>query len=123
MKRRKRLKLVSDTRKQETVKRAAMMLEKFGPRPWDCQFHDFTTARDADLMHRVSDLGGIHCFGEVNGHEIVKASAWRGGRLVAANVATLCNFHNDWLEDHPVEARQLGLVKPYVEPPLGPEEW
>ena len=32
--------------------------------------------------------------------------AWRGG-VGRANIATLCNFHNDWLEDHPVEARPL----------------
>jgi hypothetical protein len=87
-----------------------MMNEKYGPRPWECQFHDFTTARDADLMHRVADLGGIHCYGEVNGHEIKKSSAWRAGRLEPTNVVTLCNFHNGWIEDHPIEATALGLV-------------
>jgi hypothetical protein len=62
-------------------------------------------------MHRVADLGGLNCHGDVNGHEIVKASAWRAGRLEPTNVATLCNFHNGWIEDHPIEARQLGLSK------------
>jgi hypothetical protein len=108
---RTRVKPVSDKRRRENKERAAMMEEKYGPRPWECQFHDFTTARDADLMHRVADLGGLNCHGDVNGHEIVKASAWRAGRLEPTNVATLCNFHNGWIEDHPIEARQLGLSK------------
>lgn len=108
---RSRPKQVSDKRKRENIEREAMSLKKFGERPWECRFHDFTTANDADLMHRVAELGGLNCHGEVNRHEIIKASAWRAGRLDPDNVTTLCNFHNGWVEDHPIEARKLGLSK------------
>ena len=55
-------------------------------------------------------LLGTPCFGPVNGHELVKRSA--GGSIVdPGNVVLLCNAHNTAVEDHPKEARRLGLVK------------
>lgn len=99
---RSRPKPVSDKRRAENVIRAAMLEEKYGPRgEWQCSFR----------MYLPPGETPDPCFGEINGHELVKASAWRGGRLEPSNVVTLCNHHNGWIEDHPNEARELVLVR------------
>ena len=50
------------------------------------------------------------CLGDVNGHEIVKRS--QGGSIVDMdNVVLLCNKHNLWVEDNPLEAHTLGLMR------------
>ena len=96
---RSRLRPVSDKRRDDNALRAEMMEAKYGPRPWRC-------LAERALLGQMGP-----CHGEVNGHEIIKASQWRAGRLVPDNVVTLCNFHNGWVEDNPIEAHELGLMK------------
>jgi hypothetical protein len=100
-----RIKPISDKRRAENVVRAERMEEKFGPRPWDCQFGK--VVRFAGVAVPMSFLS---CFGEVNGHEILKTSQG-GSRVDMDNVVPLCNYHNGLIEDEPVMARQLGLVR------------
>jgi hypothetical protein len=50
------------------------------------------------------------CYGVVNAHEIVKRS--QGGSITdPSNAVPLCDFHNGCVEDHPVTAHYLGLVR------------
>jgi len=75
----------------------------------------------AKVMARVRDRDGgrcqlaagfgTPCFGEIHGHEIVKASAWRSGRLDESNIVLACNRHNGDVEDHPALAESLGFVR------------
>jgi hypothetical protein len=102
---RARVKPISVKRKNDNVLRAEMMEAKYGPRPWRCMFFDY-----AGNVFQASDAIA-QCHGEVNGHEIIKASQWRAGRLVPSNVITLCNFHNGFVEDFPDKAHKLGLMK------------
>lgn len=97
---RSRLRPVSEKRRAENVERQKLMLEKFGPREeWRCKL------RDDPLAQGV--LGP--CFGEVNGHEIVKRS--RGGSIVDMEIVVLlCNAHNDAVEMHPKESARMGLA-------------
>lgn len=65
------------------------------------------------VLGRVEAAG--ECFGPMGTHHLVKA--WRGAFTdVAANGVRLCNGHNGWVEDHPDEARALGLVEREIPP-------
>lgn len=100
---RARVNPISVKRKNDNVLRSEMMEAKYGPREeWRCLFWDYVP-EDEDRVPR--------CYGPVNGHEIIKASQWRAGRLVPENVITLCNMHNDWIEEYPARAYVLGLTK------------
>jgi len=64
------------------------------------------------IVNRASALmdGPAVCTKRIGGlHELRKRSA--GGSLVnPANLRPACNSCNGWVEDHPKEAHQLGLV-------------
>lgn len=53
------------------------------------------------------------CFGRTEGHELRKAS--QGGRYEEGNVVPLCSAGNTWIEDHPLLAHELGLVRRHGE--------
>jgi hypothetical protein len=44
-------------------------------------------------------------------HELVRRSQWRAGWLVPSNAIVLCRAHHMWCHDHPLEARNLGLLR------------
>ena len=93
---------ISKKRAALMLQRRKMMEEKFGPRPWRCQFWDYANPW-------MTEFSFPACFGEVNGHELVKRS--QGGSIIdPANVVPLCNGHNGWIEDKPDTARWMGLV-------------
>lgn len=48
------------------------------------------------------------CFGRTTFHHLRKAG--QGGPYTEANGVALCQFHNDDVEDHPDDYRELGLV-------------
>lgn len=98
MKPRKPLRPVSEKRRAENVERQKLMLEKFGPREeWRCQFP------------QIDNGFGWGCFGDVNGHEVLKRS--RGGSITdMENVVLACQYHNEWVENNPVKAHELGLA-------------
>lgn len=49
------------------------------------------------------------CFGvPLTPHHLRKSI--HGGRYELENLVTLCSFHNDWVEQWPVTAHDLGLV-------------
>jgi 5-methylcytosine-specific restriction endonuclease McrA len=48
------------------------------------------------------------CHGALTPHHLLKAS--QGGAYTLDNLVTLCSMHNCWVEDHPAQARDLGLV-------------
>ena len=102
---RTRISPVSKTRKAENLERARLMEETYGPRPWRCRFGQ--VVRETGVAVPVSMLS---CFGDVNGHELLKTSQG-GSRVDMKNVVPLCNYHNGLIEDEPVMARQLGLVR------------
>ncbi|MDE2096428.1 MAG: HNH endonuclease [Patescibacteria group bacterium] len=49
------------------------------------------------------------CFGPLTPHHLLKAS--QGGQYSMENLVALCARHNQEVEDHPMMARALGLVK------------
>lgn len=51
------------------------------------------------------------CIGPLTAHELVKRSQMRDAHLDPANCVASCWYHNSWVEDHPNDARALGLVK------------
>lgn len=48
------------------------------------------------------------CFGKLTPHRLRKGSNLGG--YTTDNVVSSCAFHNDWIEDQPKAARELGLV-------------
>lgn len=101
------LRPVSRKRQRENRVRARALEEAWGPRPWHCVFKGYVRRYEARTGEAYEPP---RCFGEVNAHELVKRS--RGGSITdPSNCVPLCNFHNDWVEDHPWAAQKLGLVK------------
>lgn len=91
---RTRLRPISEKRQAQNALRRELMVERFGLREeWKCS---------------IAALGS--CYGPVNGHERVKRS--QGGSITDMdNIILLCNFHNDYVEDNPTLARELGLSR------------
>jgi hypothetical protein len=106
----KPIRQVSVKRQGENRERARVLLAKYGPKPWKCRFEEYAATADMALQHWLIHSGAMKHHGRVNGHELKKASAWRAGRMDPDNVVPMCNFHNGWIEDHPIEAKQIGLV-------------
>jgi hypothetical protein len=93
---------VSKKRAKEDRERAKLLEARFGPRRWwRCE------VRDRPVM--MAELGA--CRGLVHGHEVVKSSQMKDARLDMDNIKLLCDFHNGWVEDNPVRAHELGLMK------------
>lgn len=65
-------------------------------------------ARDG-FRCQAAGLDFGECFGSLTPHHLLKAS--QGGRYTVDNLLTLCSAHNDRVEDYPLRARQLGLVR------------
>lgn len=100
------LKPVSEKRKALNRERKELMEQAFGPRDtWKCQWG--TAIRFAAVAVPASMMP---CHGDINGHEVLKRS--RGGSITdMTNVLTLCNYHNDLIEQEPLMAEHLGLSK------------
>lgn len=84
---------VSAKRRREVAKRAKVRLEVFERDGFRCQIRAFV---------------GTECFGRPTVHHLRKAS--QGGDYDPENLVTACSYHNDWIEDNPARARELGLV-------------
>ena len=103
------IKPVSDKRRSGAPSRDVIRRTVFA-RDKGCQFIAFidraysrldpTTIR---VLHRH-----LACHGERTPHHLLKASA--GGEYTEENLVELCVFHNDWVEDYPLEAAAIGLV-------------
>ncbi len=95
------VKPMSSKRHAENRERRKVMAEAFGPREtWQC------------YVSQSSFAGGLMgpCYGPLNGHEIVKRS--QGGSITdPSNILILCDRHNEWVENFPVDAHRLGLMK------------
>lgn len=67
---------------------------------------------------RLAHLAGVDgipaCFGHLTPHHLVKQSAATDDSL--DNEVALCAGHNDWVEDEPDRARELGLRPPRSAP-------
>lgn len=48
------------------------------------------------------------CYGPLTPHHLLKAS--QGGKFEMSNLISLCSHHNTMVEDHPLEANNLGFV-------------
>jgi hypothetical protein len=93
---RARLKPMSVKRRRDLVKRKAV--------------REFVLGRDGGCVAR-DKLPQIACSGVLDVHELVRRSQWRAGWLVADNAIVLCRAHHDWCHAHPLEARNLGLLR------------
>jgi hypothetical protein len=106
----KPLKPVSDHRKEVNAERAKLQEAAWGPRPWTCVFNIWASSH---YLNTGEVIDGGRCCGEVNGHEIL----WRGragstdeNLLDVVHQLPLCNGHNGWVDEHPLEAKRMGLA-------------
>lgn len=63
--------------------------------------------------HRCALMGYTRCRGELTPHRIRKGSAgWNRATAgyVPGNVVPMCEGHQVWVEDNPIDAAELGLV-------------
>lgn len=93
--RRTKLSPVSKKRKAETGARRATVAA--------------VVARDGGCVAAFRGAPGA-CIGPLTAHEVVKRSQG-GSHLDPSNCVALCWGHNSWVEDHPAQARALGLVR------------
>lgn len=91
--RRTKLRAISRKRLADQARRAQVRTEVFLRDGFECQWPE---------LERV-------CFGPLTPHHLKKASS--GGRYVADNLVTLCEYHNGMVEDWPLLAQRLGLVR------------
>jgi hypothetical protein len=63
---------------------------------------------ERDRVCQAKSLVAMPCYGPLTYHHLTKAS--HGGAYSEANGLALCARHNTWVEDHPVEARAIGLA-------------
>ncbi len=100
-KRRQRVNPVSAKRRRQNSERKTLLESLYGrEETWTCMV--------ANSPSHLRLMGP--CYGAVHGHEILPRG--RGGSITdPANVVPLCNRHNDWCSEFPVEAHRLGLLK------------
>ena len=98
------LRQVSRHRQKINRERRKLQEAEWGPKDeWRCWF------RDNPLCMAVAGP----CFGEVWGHEILKrtrAGSTDANLLNIKGQVPLCNAHNVWVENSPVEANKMGLA-------------
>lgn len=87
----------SQNRKNEREERAAVVHTTHERSGWKCQAADLPT--------------GMKCFGDLECDEIVSRARYPGGHLDRSNTQSLCQGHNQWKEDHPAQAKALGLAR------------
>lgn len=87
---------VSARRRGQTTARRAVVAE--------------VVARDGRCVPAFRGAPGP-CTGPLTAHEVVKRSQMRDAHLDPANCLASCWGHNSWIEDHPADARALGLVR------------
>lgn len=89
------LQRVSKKRSREERRRAQVREEVFARDNFRCQF-----------PHNQTPLP---CVGALTVHHLLKAS--HGGAFEPSNLLSICAAANMWIEDHPLRARELGLVR------------
>ena len=78
--------------------------------------------RDGKCM--AADLvPDVRCWGRAEGHEIIKHNKWQAGWLRGDNVIAVCSIHNQWVEDWPNRAFELGLMKHAPPGPVRKFDW
>lgn len=108
MKRGGRIKPVSDKRAALRDEHAEVRAAVFARDRWRCQLEaDLLVRRhraDRALLEAVGP-----CRGPLTPHHLQKASGLGGYTL--ENLTSLCAGHNNWVEDHPTLATELGMVR------------
>lgn len=94
MKRRKRLKPMSDKRRAQIPERQRVHAEVLERDDYRCK-----------LAFAFPDQP---CFGELHPHHLLKEG--QGGSYTPGNLLTACNLHNSMVEDRPKVAALAGLV-------------
>jgi hypothetical protein len=51
----------------------------------------------------------LRCWGRLDPHHVLRRS--RGGKDTEENMVTLCRAHHGYAHEHPLEAKQLGLLR------------
>jgi hypothetical protein len=99
----KRLSPRSKKREAELAEQAIVRNRVFARDRWQCQMATVLQ------LHHQSALAAGPCVGQLTFHHLRKASGL--GAYTEANGLTLCAGHNGWVEDHPLHATELGLVR------------
>ena len=90
----KALKPMSDKRREELPERDRVRANVYKRDGYKCRIAPF--------------LPDDPCMGRLTPHHLKKAG--QGGAYNEENLISACAHHNDWVEDHPDEAKALGLV-------------
>jgi hypothetical protein len=91
---RSRIKPVSDKRRDRWPAEKEVRLAVFARDGWRCQ---------------APGAFGLKCWGGLTYHHLEKA--WKGSNFTVDNGLTLCEGHNVAVENHPIDAEELGLVR------------
>lgn len=102
-KRTKRLSYRSKKREAEAAERFIVRSAVFARDHWRCQMPPVLARHN-----RGRDTAGP-CMGELTYHHLHKEG--QGGAYTLDNGLSLCARHNTWVEDHPLTATELGLVR------------
>jgi hypothetical protein len=89
-----RLKPISDAKRAQRPAKNAVTRQVFERDGYRCQ---------------IAPLVEEPCFGRLTPHHLKKEG--QGGEHSMSNLIAACVFHNDWVEDHPIKAKALGLVR------------
>lgn len=66
---------------------------------------------DCELGSLIAGVDGRHrCLRYYQGPHHLRKTGQGGSAILLANMMSACNPCNDWVEDHPAAARELGLV-------------
>jgi hypothetical protein len=125
---RTRLKPVSDKRRATFPARKAAMAEVRARDSNTCQFWlrlvvwaqesgavyfpNRPNVDGAALLRQCREAFPVHvpdCFGDLNGHEPRKQAHHSEDYTDPERIVLLCNVHNDWVEDYPIERKLLDL--------------
>lgn len=105
------LRAISTRRRRQARIQAVVKLAVLERDGYRCRLADLA-ATDARLANDLGIPGSVvvpACWGVLEAHHLGKQS--QQGEDTLDNEVTLCTGHNGWVEDHPTEARLLGLVE------------
>lgn len=98
LKRSGRIKPMSDKRRAELPAEAAVRAAVFERDGYRCR-----------IKPLLKGTRWERCWGRLTAHHLKKDG--QGGGYTMENLISACAGHNDWVEDHPALAKQLGLVR------------
>ena len=67
--------------------------------------------RDRGQCQAASAFPEVPCAGRVDPHHVAPTGVWPELRCEPSNIKCCCRRHHDFIHDHPLEARERGLLR------------